>query len=154
VLVAALLFGAACGSSDPVAFAATGAWSRPTPGAATSGVVYLIVTSDRADEIRGVDVPASVADHAEMHTTSIDDGGGLHDHSADDGSGLATMEELDAVPIAAGGSVVFEPGGNHIMLIDLVEPLRRGESFPVTIRFASGRELDVDVAIADNPPST
>jgi copper(I)-binding protein len=39
------------------------------------------------------------------------------------------------------------------MLIDVAEPLTRDTRFTVTLRFASGRSLDVPVVVADNPPS-
>ena len=70
-VAAALLLPAACGDgTEPAAFAASGAWARPTPAAATEGVVYLIVTSDVADELVGAAVPASVAGHADLDGTA------------------------------------------------------------------------------------
>jgi copper(I)-binding protein len=115
VLAGSALMSAACGSEAPAAsFGAEAAWARPTPTGATNGVIYLTVSSDVADELVAVEVPASIAASAETLT--------------------------------------FAPGGNHIMLIDVAEPLTRDTRFTVTLRFDSGRSLDVPVVVADNPP--
>ena len=166
VAVAALAVGvAACGSdATAVTFAATGAWSRPTPPGATDGVIYLTVSTDRADELVDVDVPATVAASAGLHATVIGGDGGHH-HGGGDGGGdgdepgtgdgagdTVTMADVDTFPLAAGGTVVFEPGGNHVMLEGLARPLSLGDRYTATLHFASGRTLDVEVIVADNPP--
>jgi copper(I)-binding protein len=38
------------------------------------------------------------------------------------------------------------------MLVDLARPLVLGDTFVATLRFASGRTLDVRVTVSDNPP--
>jgi periplasmic copper chaperone A len=150
---AALILGslllAGCGG-DPRGFGASGAWSRPTPAAATNGVVYLELSSDTRDALIGVDVPVGVAAHAELHTSDAAGSGG-HQHGAV-GSDTVTMAQVTQVDIEAGAVVEFRPGGNHIMLVDLARPLVLGDTFPATLRFASGRTLDVSVTVSDNPP--
>ena len=121
--VGALLLAAACGSAGGE-LAASGAWARPTPAGATNGVVYLSVTSDTDDEIIAVEVPPTVAERAELHMTTTDGGGAGHHGSG--GGATISMGEVEGVPIGAGSTVDFEPGGNHVMLIDVAEPLDRG----------------------------
>lgn len=163
--LAGLTLGAAslvgCGGEDdaPVAFAASDAWSRPTPTGAVTGVLYLTVTSDQRDALVGVDVPADVAGTAELHTTMSADGDGGHSHggAAGDDAGSDTepamqMTPVESFAIAAGGTLLFAPGGNHVMLLDLPDPLVAGETYTATLRFESGRTLDVDVVVADNAP--
>ncbi len=145
--VAALAAG--CGG-EPAELAATDAWSRPTPAGATDGVVYLHLTSDTDDSLVGVQVAPEVAAAAELHTSDASGGGG-HQHGAA-GGGVVTMTPVEEVAVAAGATVEFRPGGNHIMLIDLAEPLEAGDTFTATLRFASGRSLPTEVTVADNPP--
>ncbi|MFM7534476.1 MAG: copper chaperone PCu(A)C [Acidimicrobiales bacterium] len=151
---AALLIGslllAGCGGA-PRGFGASGAWSRPTPATATNGVVYLELRSNTRDALIGVDVPAGIAAHAELHTSNAAGSGG-HQHGAV-GSDTVTMVQVTQVDIDAGTSIEFRPGGNHIMLVDLARPLVLGDTFVATLRFASGRTLDVSVTVSDNPPS-
>jgi copper(I)-binding protein len=149
-LVVASVLVTGCGDHDHE-FGASGAWSRPTPATATNGVVYLEVTSDVRDALVGVEVSPDVAARAELHTTDTGGGGG-HQHGAVEGDTI-TMEQVTEVAISAGGTLEFQPGGNHIMLVDLVQPLELGTTFSATLRFSSGRTLDVVVTVADNPPT-
>jgi copper(I)-binding protein len=142
----------ACGGDEPAVFGASGAWSRPTPSGATNGVLYLTITSDTDDALVAVDVPEQVAAAVELHETMVEHGGAGGHHGGGGGGEVMSMGQVTSFEIAAGGSVTFSPGGNHVMLIDLAEPLQTGESYVATLRFESGRTLDVDVVVADNPP--
>jgi copper(I)-binding protein len=149
---AALLIGGllliGCGD-DHLGFSASGAWSRPTPATATNGVVYLDLSSDTRDSLIGVDVPTDIAARAELHTSDAASEG--HQHGAI-GSDTVTKAQGAQIIIDAGTQVEFRPGGNHIMLVDLARPLSLGDTFSATLRFASGRTLDVRVTVSDNPP--
>jgi copper(I)-binding protein len=52
--------------------------------------------------------------------------------------GSMTMREVESIELPAGETVALEPGGFHVMLLDLVEPLEVGDTFEVTLTFASG----------------
>ncbi len=140
---------AGCGG-DPAVFGASGAWARPTPAGATNGVIYLELSSDVRDALVAANVPTDIAQRAELHTSDAAGAGG-HQHGAVS-SGIVTMEQVAEVVIEAGATVEFRPGGNHIMLVGLADPLERGDTFTATLRFSSGRTLDVAVTVADNPP--
>ncbi len=139
-----------CGDDDAT-FGVTSAWSRPTPAGATSGVLYFVLGSDRDDALVAVDVPAAVARSAELHRTEGGSSGGAHVHGGG-GEAAMSMGQVDTVPVSAGATVEFAPGGNHVMLVDLARPLEPGDAFDVTMRFESGRSLVVGVVVADNPP--
>lgn len=148
----------ACGGGGPrsAELSASRAWSRPTPANATNGVLYLTVTSDVADALAAVEVPARVARQVELHATMSAGQGAAHSHGAgtDGGESPAMrMEPVDSLAIDADGTLVLEPGGSHAMLLDLPRPLVRGDHFPAILSFTSGRTLEVDVVVADNPPT-
>jgi copper(I)-binding protein len=63
-----------------------------------------------------------------------------------------TMVALDRIPLPAGRTVAFEPGGKHLMLSGLTGPLERGSSFALTLTFAHAPAAVVTVPILDNPP--
>jgi copper(I)-binding protein len=52
-------------------------------------------------------------------------------------------------PVAdkVGSPAVLQPGGLHVMLLDLRAPLQAGQSFPVTLRFERAGEVQVHVEI-------
>ena len=41
----------------------------------------------------------------------------------------------------------FEPGGYHVMLIDLVKPLEVGQTVPVTLTFAKAGTIEVTATV-------
>ncbi len=138
-------------SGDTTELAATDAWARPTPAAATDGVIYLTLTSDTSDRLVAVDVPPGVAEETELHTSDAM-AGGAHEHGAA-GEDMVTMTPVEEVAVDSDTTLEFRPGGNHIMLVGLTEPLVTGDSFVATLRFSSGRSLDTTVTVSDNPPS-
>lgn len=59
------------------------------------------------------------------------------------------MRPLSEVPIPAGGSVVFEPGGLHMMVLGVAEPLAVGERFAVTLRFERAGNILVEAEVRE-----
>ncbi|TVP91538.1 MAG: copper chaperone PCu(A)C [Pseudomonadaceae bacterium] len=112
-------------------------WSRAMPSVATTGAAYLIIrnSGDSADTLLSASTPA--AGHTE-----------LHEHVHEDG--LMKMRELPEVEIAAGEQVEFKPGGYHVMLFNLQQPLDAGTEFPLTLTFANAGEIEVNVHVEDN----
>jgi copper(I)-binding protein len=63
-----------------------------------------------------------------------------------------SMGEVERVSIGAGSTVEFEPGGNHVMLVGITDPLERGQTFTLQLTMSSGRTIETDVVVADHPP--
>ena len=146
---------AGCGSDPaPSTFAVADAWSRPTPANATNGVVYLTLTTDVDDVLVSATVPTSIAGSAEVHTSMLSAEPGKPHHGGGGGGdgGSGEPSPVETFPLTPGAALVFEPGGNHVMLIDLAAPLVDGQRFPLTLSFSSGRTLVADVLVAENPP--
>jgi copper(I)-binding protein len=51
--------------------------------------------------------------------------------------------------IPARERITLRPGGSHLMLVDITRPLKKGERFPVTLRFERAGELQVEVEVQD-----
>lgn len=159
--VAATMLLAACGSDDSSSVSeltVERAWARTTPAGATTGVVYFEITSPDDDTIVSASVPADIAASAELHESMMEGESG-HQHGGDSSattggapSGEMVMEPIDEVELAADTTVVFEPGGLHVMLIDLADALTLDEEFTLTLTLGSGDQIDVGVVVADNVP--
>jgi copper(I)-binding protein len=67
----------------------------------------------------------------------------------DEGEGEMTMRPVDGIDIPAEGTVTLEPGGYHVMLIDLAKPLAAGETFDLTLTFENAGEQVVTVTVRD-----
>jgi copper(I)-binding protein len=69
----------------------------------------------------------------------------LHE-SVGDGTTM-TMRPVEEIAIPAGGEAILEPGGYHVMLTDLKQPLEEGDTFKVTLTFKEAGSVDMDVTV-------
>ncbi|MEM9839235.1 MAG: copper chaperone PCu(A)C [Pseudomonadota bacterium] len=94
----------------------------PAEGAGMSAA-YLTLVLDRDDRV----VSASIegVSNVELHTV-IDD------------NGINRMRKVEGYDVKAGEPLVLQPGGNHLMLFGLYEPMTDGEKREVTLVFESG----------------
>jgi copper(I)-binding protein len=113
------------------------AWARATPAGAKTGAIYLTVVNRTGADDKLVAASTPEAREAQLHTM-IDE------------NGVMKMRPLASIEIKAGATVTLKPGGMHVMLLGLKEPLKQGASFPLTLEFekAGKRELTVSVAKA------
>ena len=65
---------------------------------------------------------------------------------------MMTMAEVEKIPVAAGTTVALEPGGYHIMLMELAKPLVVGEKVKVTLTFEKAGDVVVEAEVRDNAP--
>jgi hypothetical protein len=115
------------------------------------GRPYLDIVSDEGDRLTGASVDSSVAAAAEIHeTTAMESDEG--DSGSGDMSGAMTMREVEAIDLPAGQTVSLEPGGFHIMLLDLIDPLTPGETIQITLEFETADDVVVDVEVRDSAP--
>lgn len=112
-------------------------WARATPPGATVGAGYLEIrnTGRSADRLVGASTPAAAM--VQVHEIRVADG-------------EMQMREVGVLEIPAGGSVRLEPGGLHLMLMDLTAPLVTGTTVPVTLEFDVAGRIPVELAVA--PP--
>jgi uncharacterized protein YcnI/copper(I)-binding protein len=119
------------GAATIGSLAVEGAWTRATADGAKVGAGYLTIrnTGSAADTL--VAVKTSVAGRGEIHDMTMTDG-------------VMRMRHLpDGIEIPAGGNVSLQPGGMHLMFMDLKEPLVEGATVTVTLTFKSGATGDV-----------
>ena len=57
------------------------------------------------------------------------------------------MRPLEAVEVAPGEPTVFKPGGLHIMLMGLRQPLKEGETFPLVLTFQRAGRIEVEAMV-------
>ena len=138
-------------------------WARTSPEDTTYGAVYLQVSSADGDALTGASVSSDVAGTVEIHETVVADGGSdttmaMGGDGTDTtgttmaGMGQMTMQPVDSIELPAGETVALEPGGYHIMLIDLVAPLETGQEIEVTLTFENAGERTITVPVRDDAP--
>lgn len=57
------------------------------------------------------------------------------------------MQPIEKIDVPAGGEVKLEPGGLHVMLEELTQELKEGDSYTLTLEFESGLTMDVEITV-------
>ncbi|MCA3262207.1 MAG: copper chaperone PCu(A)C [Telmatospirillum sp.] len=109
-------------------------WARATLGQARTGAAYLTLTATGPAADRLVSASSPVAAKTELHNHIMV-------------GNVAQMRPVDAIEVAPGSPTLLQPGGLHIMLIDIKAPLQAGTSFPVTLTFEKAGPIIVQVAV-------
>jgi periplasmic copper chaperone A len=88
--------------------------------------------SSTAVTVTGVESP--IAGHAMIHETKVE-------------GGQSKMRPHEQLVVAPGATVKLEPGGLHVMLHDLKQPLKAGQTVPLVILLAGGASVQVTAAV-------
>lgn len=122
--VAALGLGAA---PAPVVVKVEQAWVRPSvPGQQGTGG-YMKLTARESQRL--VSASSPVAGVAEIHEMKMD-------------GQVMTMRPAGALELPAGKTVELKPGGLHLMLMDLKQPLAAGSSVSLTLVLRDRRGVE------------
>ncbi len=109
------------------------AYARATVGKQANGAAYLQLSAKADDTLLSASAP--VASRVEIHTMRMD-------------GDVMKMRALDKLDIKGGEKLQMQPGdGAHIMLMGLKQPLKAGDSFPLTLTFRKAGKLTVNVAV-------
>jgi copper(I)-binding protein len=57
------------------------------------------------------------------------------------------MQPVKAIQVSGATRLELNPGGYHIMLIDLTAPLQEGEKIPMTLEFKRSGKMDVNFPV-------
>jgi copper(I)-binding protein len=113
----------------------TSAWARATPPGVSVGAAYVALRNDGPLDDRLISAASPAAETVTLH------------HTAEE-NGAATMRPLADTTIPAGGVLEMEPGGPHLMLMDLSAPMKEGTSVPVTLVFEKAGTITVPLDVA------
>lgn len=116
LLLAACVLIEPAGAAEPVTV--KDAWVRmPAPGQTVAGA-YMTLSARSKSAL--VSVASPVAARGELHSMTME-------------SGVMKMRGVERIDVAAGRTVTLEPGGLHVMLVDLKRQLKPGEKVPLTL---------------------
>jgi periplasmic copper chaperone A len=96
------------------------AWVRAMAPGQKVGAAYMTLKSTRDTTLVKVESPA--AGSVEIHSMTMD-------------NGVMKMRMLETLPLTGGKAAKLEPGGFHLMLFDLKQPLKAGDKVEFTLSF-------------------
>lgn len=117
-------------------------WVRPTmPGMPTSAAYGLLLNLTAEDETL-ISAESPAAEAVELHEMTMGEGDVMQMRPVEGG-----------IVIPAGGMALLQPGGLHIMLINLTGMLEVGDMVDFTLTFAEYGELQVTVPVREPQPA-
>jgi len=129
-------------SAAPTTLRVEGAWARTSLMMELAGAAFMVIVNDGATDDALVSASTPAATTVELHQTTAD------------ASGVMTMAPVESIPVLAGGSTELAPGGYHLMLIGLVEPLVEGGMVPLTLTFQGGSVIEVAAVVSPVAPGS
>lgn len=100
-------------------------WVKATTKEMTGAFGTLV--NNTAEDVHVVAISSALAPRAELHEIV-------------DQAGTPVMKEMaDGFVVAAGGEFTLQPGGNHLMLMGLTNPIEAGTEVELTLEFEDGR---------------
>ena len=111
------------------------AWVRTAKQSETTAVYLILHNHTNADDAL-VSVSADVAEAVELHLSDVN-------------NDVMMMTPQERIEIPAGGEVIFETGGYHIMLINLKQDLNVGDEILITLRFENYPKMTISVPVRE-----
>lgn len=111
-------------------------WSRATPKGASSGAAYMTITNKGTAPDRVSCVSSDASAECQIHSMTME-------------NGVMKMRPVEGgLEIKPGETVTLKPGGFHVMLVNLKNPLEQGKSVELTLKFEKAGTIKVDYPIA------
>src|SRR5262245_65911829 len=110
-------------------------WTRATPESSKVGGGFMTVTNTGSEPDRLIGGSTEVAAALEIHEIHIV-------------NGVAMMRQLNpGLSIKPGASVVLKPFSHHLMLLDLKQPLKAGQTFKGLLVLAKAGSDEVEYLV-------
>ncbi|WP_047870027.1 copper chaperone PCu(A)C [Nocardiopsis sp. RV163] len=119
------------------AFSVTDPWIKAVTAEEGMTGVFGVLANGSDEEITVVSADYDAAGLVELHEV------------VSEGTDATMREKEGGFSIPAGGSAALEPGGDHIMLMELAEDLRPGAEAIVTVEFSDGSTTEFTAPIKD-----
>ena len=119
-------------AADPVI---ENVWARPGDTGDNSAA-YMDISNDGDADLTLIGASGDIAGAVEVHESSMEDG-------------MMQMEEIPELVIEAGETVSLEPGGYHIMMMNLEQDLEVGDTFQITLEFEDHDDIELDVTVEE-----
>jgi periplasmic copper chaperone A len=111
-------------------------WSRQTPPGAKVGVGFMEIRNLGWNPDRLIAVSTPLAGRVEMHITLRQ-------------GEVTRMRQVQSFEIPARARVQLRPGGAHLMLVELVRPLGKGERVPMMLRFLHAGQMAIELEVQE-----
>ena len=114
------------------------AWIRSAPPGASMMAGYALVKNSGKTARTLRDVSSKDFEAIEIHKTTVE-------------MGVSKMQYLETVPVAAGDTARFEPGGMHLMMFNPKRALKAGDTLELAFSCGGKKRLKAHFQVKDAP---
>ncbi len=107
---------------------------RATPPGLPNSAAFMTVVNTSDKDVAIVKATSKVSKVVELHTHDMKDG-------------VMKMYQVPKIDVAANSETVLKPGGFHIMLIGLYNPLKVGENVELTLELSNGETKTITAPV-------
>ena len=136
---AGMMMGLSCSSLAEEMLHWRDAWVRSLPPGAAVTAAYGSLMNHGSDTVTIVNLTSTAGAEAQMHDVIAD-------------GDQRKMVRLNSVDIAPGESMVFEPGGRHIMLLGITDAPEEGSDLALCALSAMGTEACTRAPVTRQAP--
>lgn len=109
-------------------------YARAVPPGQPNSAAFMQLENTTQADLALTAAQSSVSEVAELHThTDVD--------------GIMQMRQVDSIALPAGETTELKPGGLHIMLIGLKQPLADGDQIDLTLTFSDGSATELTLPV-------
>ena len=124
--------GVIAGAADQVSV--QNPYVRLAPPNAPATGAFMVIKNNGDKDVKVLKADNPVSRVTELHT-HLNEGG------------VMKMRPVPAIEVKAKGEAVLQPGGLHVMMIDLKAPMKEGDVVPITLTFDDGSSKQVDAKV-------
>ncbi|CAH0530358.1 copper chaperone PCu(A)C [Vibrio hippocampi] len=110
------------------------AYVRATPPHATTSAMFATIHNNSDRDRTLVSATTDLAQVVELHDVIMD-------------GDMMQMRQISRISIPASQSVALAPGSLHVMLLDLLGPLKEGQQVAITLTFADNETVTLQVPV-------
>ncbi len=110
-------------------------WMRATPKGSTVAGGYMTIRNTGAVPDRLINGSTAVASRFEVHRMTME-------------NGVMTMRPVEGgLEVKPGETIELKPGSFHVMLMDLKQPLEKGQRVKGTLTFEKAGKVDIEYSV-------
>ena len=110
------------------------AFARATPPGAKVTGAFMSIVNQGKDADRLVAASSPVAGVVEIHEMAME-------------GGVMKMRAVTGIDLKPGATLEMRPGGYHVMLEELKQPLKQGDQIPVLLTFEKAGTMEIKVKV-------
>lgn len=131
IIIASMLYTAPLAAAD---VKITDAWVKESIPGTENGAGYFTLTNESTQNMTIVGAATAASRAIEIHQHVLRDG-------------MMRMRRVPELVVGPNETVVFQPGGYHLMLFGVKNPFKTGEQVEFTLKFSDGNQTSFEAEV-------